>query len=210
MSRKPIVPYETRFLVSSPPRYELDAASEVWHCLHATGICEDAQVFFVRDRDRHLAGLIAIVFDGDPITAARAIRGYLARKPWIMRYALRIIPTEIVCVELSELENFVRSTYADRIENDDTWMIRVSKHASRMRSSEIIDRLARHVDRGKVSLEHPRWIINVEVIRNTFLAAIIRPDDIIRKKEVWSKLRHAKLLEYVDPIALRNLSKNYC
>ena len=197
MNSDPIVPQSTKLLLSTQARYELDAASEVWHCLYVTGISDQIDVYFIRSKDRAIGGLIAIVFEGDPIIAVRRIREYLTKKPWILKYTLKIIPVEIVTNSLEELKQFVRRYAAERIASNDSWKIRISKHASKAPSRKIIDMLAKEVQTGKVSLETPDWIINIEIIRDAYLAAIIRPTDIIRKKEFIEQIEKTKLLEYV-------------
>ena len=192
-----VVPEKTKFLVSSRIGFEIDAASEVWHCLHVTGICDDAEVYFIKTRDRSLRGLVSIVFDGDPIIAVRKIREYLTKKPWIMRYSHQIIPVEFVTGDVQKLKDYVARAASMRISSDDFWKINVSKHASGLSSRRIISEIAELINRGKVSLENPDWIINIEIIKKTFLAAIIGPQDIIRKKDIWEKVRKTKILDYV-------------
>ncbi len=193
-----IVPKSTKFLVSTNTRYELDAASEVWHCLYVTGVSKDIDVYFIRRKDRSIGGLIAIVFDGDPISAIRRMRDYLMNKPWILRYTLRVVPVEIVTGDLLELKEFVMRTARSRIGEGDSWKIQISKRATKISSRKLIDELAGLIKIGKVSLDNPSWIVNIEIIRDTYLASVIRPDDIIRKKKLWERLRRQKLLEYID------------
>ena len=193
-----VVPPLTKFLVSANARYELDAASEIWHCLYVTGVSENIDVYFIRHRDRSIGGLIAIVFDGDPLVAIRKVREYLMQKPWILRYALRIAPVEIVTQDVKELREFVEKVAESRIKKDDTWKIQISKRAAKVSSRKLIDELAGVIKTGKVSLSSPHWIVNIEIIKHTFLASIIKPEDIIRKKKLWEKLKKQKLLEYVN------------
>lgn len=191
------VPKQTKFLVSSRVGFEIDAASEVWHCLHVTGVADNIEVYFIKSRYRSLRGLIAIIFEGDPIMAIRKVREYLVQKPWIMRYSHRIIPVEIVTNSMEELKAYVANTISIRMSDEDSWKINVSKHSSKLSSRKIINNLAKGIEKGKVSLDNPDWIVNVEVIKKTFLAAVIKPQDIIRKKDIHEKMRKAKILEYV-------------
>lgn len=192
-----IVPLNIKFLVTTQPRYELDAASEVWHCLYANGYGEDIEVYFVRRKDRAIAGLIAIVFDGNPIEAIQKIRAYLLEKPWILRYTNKIIPVELATKSIDELLNFIAEKAKLRIGPNDTWKIQVSKRASKISSRRLIERVASVINVGKVSLEDPQWIVNIEVIRDVYLIALIRPEWIIRKKEIASVLQKKKPLEYL-------------
>jgi|GEM_PF-2696936 len=192
-----LIPSNTKFLITCQQRYELDAASEVWHCLYAVGYGEDIEIYFIRKRDRTIAGLIAIVFNGDPIEAVQKIRNYLSKKPWILRYTHKIIPVELVTSSLETLLEFVSERARLRISDKDTWRITVSKHASKISSRKMIERIATIINRGKVSLEKPQWIINIEIIRNTFLVAVVKPEWIIRKKEFAEIIRRKKPLDYL-------------
>ena len=192
-----IVPLNTKFLVTTQPRYELDAASEIWHCLYVNGYPEDIYVHFVRKKDKAIAGLIAVVLNGDPIQAIQKIRGYLLRKPWILRYANKVIPIEFVTRSLDDLTAFVSSKANLRISESESWKIEISKRASKISSRKIIEHVANVVGVGKVSLENPQWLINIEIIRNIFLVSIIKPEWIIRKKEFSMIVKKKKLLEYI-------------
>jgi len=196
--KEPIVPKNTKFLVSSSPRYELDAASEVWHCLYVNKIAEEINVFFIRTKDRSIGGLISICFDADPLIAVRKIREYLYKKPWILRYTLRIVPVEIVTTNLNILIAAIDEAVSKRLDQNSLWKIRVSKHATKLSSRKIISQIADRISIGKVSLENPDWIINIEIIRNTYLGSVIRPDDIIVKKAFHEKIKKTKLLEYIE------------
>ena len=151
----------------------------------------------MRRKDRAIAGLIAIVFGGNPIKAIQKIRAYLLEKPWILRYTSKIIPVELATKSIDELLNFIAEKAKLRIGPNDTWKIQVSKRASKISSRRLIERVASVINVGKVSLEDPQWIVNIEVIRDVYLIALIRPEWIIRKKEIASVLQKKKPLEYL-------------
>ncbi len=191
-----IVPINTKFLVTSDPRYELDAASEVWHCLYVSNISNEIDIVFIRTRKKGIRGLFGVIFNEDALKAIRTIRTYLLKKPWILRYTHRIIPIEIVSTKLDDIVDFISKVGPIRI-GDGKWCVRVSKHSSGASSRRIIDLIAKHIHYGEVSLEKPDWIINIEIIVDTYLASVITPSDIIRKKTLWEELNKKRLLEYL-------------
>lgn len=193
-----IVPLNTKFLVTCQQRYELDSASEVWHCLYVSGYKEDIEVHFIRKRDRAIAGLIAVVFDGDSIEAIRKIRDYLSKKPWILRYTNKIIPVELVTSSIDELLTFVYEKAKVRILENDRWRVSISKRASKTSSRKIIEQIAGVINWGKVSMEDPNWVVNIEVIKDVFLVSLVRPEWIIHKKNFMEVIRRVKPLDYVD------------
>jgi len=182
--QKLIIPKDTKLLVTSNRYFELDAASEIWHALRATGICDEAEIVFIRKGKWWLRGIIGVIFEGDAIFAIEKIRNYFVKRPWIMEYSQRVIPIEIVTTDINELKDFVKKRGQERISEKDRWMIKITKHDSKIKRRHLIDELASLIDKGKVDLSNPKWIINVEVIKNTFACAIIEKHHILRKKEL--------------------------
>ncbi|MHA1616471.1 MAG: THUMP domain-containing protein [Candidatus Njordarchaeales archaeon] len=183
----PIIPSNTKLLVTSNRYYELDAASEVWHILKATNIADDAEVTFIRKGKWWLRGVIAFSFELNGITildAMERIRAYLLRRPWIMEFSQRIIPVELVSTDFSEIKSFVTSVANKRIRSNEKWAIKISKRDSKIKRQKIIEEIASQINVGKVDLENPDWIINIEVIRNTYAGSVIRSHHLIRKKEI--------------------------
>jgi len=184
---EPVIPVNTRLLVTANRYFELDAASEIWHILRNTNIAYDAEVVFIRRGKWWLRGLIAFVFETpllSLIDIMSRIRDYLLKKPWIMEFAQRIIPVEKVSTKFEEVKEFVWETANRRLGEEDKWAIRVSKHEANVKRRKIIEELAKGISKGKVDLENPDWIVNVEVIRNTYATAIVPTNCIIRKKEI--------------------------
>lgn len=179
-----LLPKDTRFLVSSIRFFELDSASEIWHALKATHVCDDAEIVFIRKGKWWLRGLFGVIFDFDPLLAAEKVREYLSQRPWIMEFTQKIIPIEIVSDSLAEIKEFVEKKAYDRLDRKSKWMIRVSKHESKISRTRIIEKIAASIDIGKVDLEKPDWIINIEIIKDLFCASVIKPTHIIRKKDI--------------------------
>ncbi len=187
MSYQHRLPIDTKLLVTAITRFELDAASEVWHALRATGVCEDANIIFIKKGKRPLRGLFGVIFDSDPILAVEKIRNYFLKRPWIMRFSQGIVPIEFITNELNRLVEFIEIKGQERIKNSDSWKIRVQKHESKVSKKMLIERIASKINKGIVNLSNPDWVINVEVVVETYAVAIVRPYYIIRKKELKDK-----------------------
>lgn len=187
MSYTNILPKHTRLLVSSLTRFELDAASEVWHALRVTGVCNNAEIIFIRDGKKLLRGLFGVTFRSDAITAIEKIKHYFSERPWIMKYSQKIVPIEFITTNLEELLNFIEITSYDRISNHDSWKVQVNKHGSKISKKELISKIAGRVKKGIVNLTKPKWIINVEIVLDTYAVSIIKQGHIIRKKELNDK-----------------------
>jgi len=192
-SNDTIIPRNVKLLASSNIYFELDAASEVWHILRATGICEDAEIVFIRKGKWWLRGLFGVIFRGDVIKSMPIIRAYIQKKPWILEYTHRIIPVELITNDINELKEFVIKKAEERISENSRWMIRVSKHDTKLKRRKVIEEVAKGINIGEVDLEKPDWVINIEIIRNTFAAAVIPPNFIIQRKEFKERLKKLSL-----------------
>ncbi len=177
------LPRNTKLLVSSRLHREYDAASEVWHALRKTGICENAEVYLIRKGREWLRGLVAFVFDGDPLKAVLAIKDYFKRNQWIMEYTERIYPVEFVAYNLEEAKGFLEKKANERI-GDSKWKIHVFKHDAKFKRKKVIEKLAESINTGKVDLENPDWIITVHIVKDELGLAIVREEHLVRKKDI--------------------------
>lgn len=187
MSYKDRLPRETRFLVTSITRFELDSASEVWHALRATGVCKNAEVFFIKRKKKRLQGLFGVIFNKDPIYAIEKVKQYLMDHPWVMKFTQRIIPIEYVANNVQDLVYFVEKTSSSKISDNDAWKIQVRKHYAKISKNKLIEEIANVIKKGHVNLIEPTWVINIEVVIDTYAASIIRPNQVIKKKELIDK-----------------------
>jgi len=177
------LPKETKFLVSSRLHKEYDAASEVWHALRKTGICENAEVHLIRKKREWIRGLVAFVFDYDPLKAILMVKDYFKRNQWIMEYTERIYPIEFVAYDLEEAKEFLENTANKRI-GESKWKIHVFKHDAKYKRKKVIEKLAESINTGSVDLENPDWLVTVHIVKDEIGLAIIKEEHLVRKKEI--------------------------
>ncbi|MGQ4890959.1 MAG: THUMP domain-containing protein [Candidatus Njordarchaeia archaeon] len=187
------IPKNTKLLVTSRIHFELDAASEVWHALRATGICPDADVYLIKRGREWIRGVIAFAFDNDPYEAIRAIRDYFEKKPWIMEFTERIFPVEYVSDDIDEIARYISGKVNKIFSNNTRWRIRIHKHNTVYKRSKILEKVANVVNIGKVDLEKPDITILINLIKNTITVSFTKPNQIIRKKDVKNKLNKKEL-----------------
>ncbi len=178
------IPRDTKLLVTSRLHYELDAASEVWHALRVTGICEDAGVYLVKKGKDWIRGLIAFVFEGNPFEAINKIREYFKLKPWIMEFTEKIYPIMLVTEDLDEAAEYVEKNANNMIKENETWRIWVHKHNTKLKRQKIIEKLAERVNVGKVRMENPDWYITIHLIKTTIGVAIMKREHLLQKKNI--------------------------
>ncbi len=183
------LPLDTKLLVTAITRFELDAASEIWHILRRTSICDNAEIIFIKKNKKLLKGIFGVAFQNDPILAVERMREYLSERPWIMRFSQRIVPIEFISSELEAVLNFIEKEGSSRISSNETWKIQINKHESKVNRAKLIEVIANRINLGKVNLSNPDWIINIEIVLDTYAVSIIHPKHIIRKKELKDKLK---------------------
>ncbi len=182
-NKKYILPSNSKLLVTCLRNYEMDAASEIWHALRATGYEPDAEVHIIRHKIRELAGLVILCFKKNSRDAVRVIKQYFLKKPWIMKFAQKVVPLEFISQKIEEIEAFLEKN-RNRIGKDDTWKINVNKHLALDNRKYLIDKLAKKIWWGKVNLSNPIWIVNLEIITNNYAISIIKKDEILKRADI--------------------------
>lgn len=123
-------------------------------------------------------GLIAARTNLNPVEAINKLRAELGRRPKVFRHLLRLIPVEIVVPsEIERMKEAVLSL-SGRIGKEESFRITVEKRRTTLRSREIIDAIAKGINR-KVDLENPDWIVLIEVIDKYTGISVIKPRDIL-------------------------------
>ena len=149
-----------------------EGSSELWMLLRAVGD-ENPAV----DRS-WVRGLIAARTRLDPLEAISKLREELRERPYHFKVLLRVIPTQKV-VE-TDLEEIVQTAnvMATVMGEDESFRITVEKRRTGLGSREIIDAVAKGVNR-RVDLENPDWVILIEVVGSRTGISVIRPDGLL-------------------------------
>ena len=168
-------------IATSERGYESEACSELWMLLRAAG-----DEMPVVDR-APVRGLILARTALDPVEAVRRLRAQLQRHPDDFRTLFRVIPVE--AVSPTSLDRIVETAHglASRIGGDETFRITVEKRRTGLRSREIIDAVAAGIDR-KVDLEHPDWIVLIEIVGRYTGVSVVRPDALLNIQKEKARL----------------------
>jgi len=167
-------------IATSERGYESDACSELWMLLRVVG-----DEWPVVDRSP-VRGLILARTALDPVEAVRRLRGELRRRPTDFRTILRVMPIEEV--KPTDLEGIVVAAngLASKIGSSESFRITVEKRRTHLRSREVIDAVAAGVNR-KVDLEHPDWVILIEIVGRFTGVSVIRPDALLNVQKAKFK-----------------------
>ena len=105
------------------------------------------------------------------------VKNKIIEEPWLIRYCLRIIPTQrITDTEIDKIKQNVIKL-KDTIQKNDSYRITIEKRNTSISSNEIITEVA-EIFPNKVSLNQPDWIILIEIIGNETGISILKNDEL--------------------------------
>jgi len=159
-------------IVSCARGLESEACSEIWFLLGEVGD-EDPRV-----EKTEVSGLIVAKTSLNPFEAVRRLREMLRREPHEFRYTLKVIPVEVVVpTRLSNIED-AAAHLSEKIGADESFRITIEKRHTEISTREMIEAIAKHVNR-RVDLENPDRIVLVEILGRVTGISVIRPNDIL-------------------------------
>jgi len=171
-------------IVTTSRGYENDACSEVWFLLGEIGD-KDSTV-----ESSGISGLVLAKTVLDPLEAIKGLRKMLKEQPWEFRYALRIIPVEVVVpTGLPEIKE-ASLKLSSRILEDETFRVTVEKRHTELSRREIIEAIAEDIER-KVDLHNPDKIILIEVLGGLTSVSVIKQGDILSVAKEKAEYLHA-------------------
>lgn len=168
-------------IATSERGFESEACSELWMLLRAIG-----DEIPVVDRSP-VRGLVLARTSVAPVEAIKRLRGILIRNPEDFRVLLRVMPIEMVTS--TDLESIVEATnrILHRIGGDESFRITVEKRRTYLRSREVIEAVAEGIDR-KVDLEHPDWVILIEIISKYTGVSVVPPTALLNIQKERAEL----------------------
>ena len=125
-----------------------------------------------------IRGLIVAKTSFDPLIVMEKLRGILAERPYMFRYALRIVPIQrVVPTDLAEIKK-VTMEMAQQIGENQTFRVTVEKRFTELHSKDIIEAVAGDI-KNKVDLHKPDLVLQIEVLGATTGISLIRPADVL-------------------------------
>jgi tRNA acetyltransferase TAN1 len=124
-----------------------------------------------------ISGLIVCFTSLNPFVIINNIKRIASEEPWKIRFILRLIPIEVVVNTNVEEISEAALKLAERINENESYKIDIEKRFSTIDRMEIIDSIAKHINR-KVNLEDPDRIILIEIIGKEAGISLIKKDDI--------------------------------
>ena len=128
-------------------------------------------------RKTKISGLIVCFTPLNPFHVINSIKRISLEEPWRIRFILRLIPIEVVVnTDVKEISKAALKL-AERINENESYKIEIEKRFSTIDRMEIIDSIAKHINR-KVNLEDPDRIMLIEIIGKETGISLIKKDDI--------------------------------
>ena len=125
-----------------------------------------------------IRGLIVVKTAQDPLVAMEKFRGILAERPYIFRYALRIVPVQkVVQTDLEEIQKATKEM-SEKIGENQTFRVTVEKRFTELHSRDIIEAAAGDI-KNKVDLKNPDWILQIEVLGALTGISLLKPSDVL-------------------------------
>jgi tRNA acetyltransferase TAN1 len=123
-------------------------------------------------------GLVVAVTKLDGVKAIHDLKLLLKERPWEFKYTLKLVPIQkVVDAKLGTIQE-AALVVAKGIKEKESFRITVEKRHTDMKSKEIIDTVAKQIERT-VNLEHPDRILLIEIIGERAGIALITPEDIL-------------------------------
>lgn len=125
-----------------------------------------------------IRGLIVGKTSLDPVEAVGKFRNILTERPYEFRYALRIVPIQMVVqTDLSEIKKSAQEM-ASKIGENQSFRVTVEKRFTELHSKDIIEAAAGDLNR-RVDLKNPDWILQIEVLGRLTGISLLKPSDIL-------------------------------
>ena len=123
-----------------------------------------------------IKGLLLATTKLNPFEVIEKLKELVASDPWEVRYVLRVLPIEVVVQTELDPIRFAARNLAAKIGNA-TFRITVEKRHSVLESIDVIDAIASEIE-SKVNLEHPEWVILVEIIGGLTGISVLNPNQV--------------------------------
>ena len=159
-------------LISTSRRNERNACSEIWYLLGEIGD---------KNSEATTTGIIGLTVAQtslNPKEVTRKLRAVLREKPWDIKYILKVVPIDSLVPASIEDVAKAAMELSKGIDENQKFRVTVEKRRSKLSSREIIEAVAKNVDR-KVDLETPDKIILIEIVGQTAGVSLLEPDDIL-------------------------------
>ena len=125
-----------------------------------------------------IRGLIVGKTSLDPVEVVEKFRNILTERPYEFRYALRIVPIQIVVqTDLSEIKKSAQEM-ASKIGENQSFRVTVEKRFTELHSKDIIEAAAGDLNR-RVDLKNPDWILQIEVLGRLTGISLLKLSDVL-------------------------------
>jgi tRNA acetyltransferase TAN1 len=125
-----------------------------------------------------IKGIIQAWTNLDPVKAIQELRKHMTKEPYRYDKLFRILP--IINTVDTNLDLIIAEVESQKgkIGIHETFRVTVEKRKTKLRSMEIIEKIAEIIDQ-KVDLSEPNWVVLIEIMGKTTGVSVIRPENIM-------------------------------
>lgn len=168
-------------IITCPRHFEEEAEEEIKKFCIEFG--DDNPEFNITS----MPGIITGITSLNPIEVIQKIREKILDEPWCIRYCQRMIPIQSVCeTNIAEIKDKIQNKIVV-LKPEDSYRITIEKRNSKISANEVISEIAKNIP-NKVSLEHPDWIVLIEIIEGKTGIAVIPNNSILSVDKVKRSL----------------------
>ncbi|MHA1784035.1 MAG: THUMP domain-containing protein [Candidatus Helarchaeota archaeon] len=169
--------FRFNILVSTPRNFEKDALAELDFLIHQ--IFPEKKFNYGRTI---VNGLIwGNLTEEVPTVIVKKIKEKVQQQHFDLQYLLKFVPIqEVIHTDINKIEEYLTSNI-DLIKPEEKFKIVIKKRRFNLSSSEIIEVVAKNIDRT-VDLDNPDKIIRIEIIGKYTGISILSPDDVFSLK----------------------------
>ena len=125
-----------------------------------------------------IRGLIVGKTSLDPVEVVEKFRNILTERPYEFRYALRIVPIQMVVrTDLLEIKKSAQEL-ASKIGENQSFRVTVEKRFTELHSKDVIEAAAGDLNR-RVDLKNPDWILQIEILGRLTGISLLKPNDVL-------------------------------
>lgn len=126
-----------------------------------------------------IRGLIVAKTALDPVAAIEKFRMLLTERPYMFRYALRILPIQrVVQTDLAEIKKASAELASAKMSENQSFRVTVEKRFTELHTKDLIEAAVGDI-KARVDLKNPDWVIQVEVLGALTGVSLIRPSDVL-------------------------------
>jgi len=126
----------------------------------------------------------ALLSAKDPKASVKRLAELCKDSPAKFEHTFHWVPVEMWCAaDINDMQDAMKEI-DKKIDKNKTWKLEVNKRSFRMHMTELIEKLAEHINKPKVDLKRPEQIVHVEIVGDKAAISLLHRDEIFNVKKI--------------------------